>query len=683
MAEPEKLTDLSDLEPLWTPPEGQETLLECFITYLTDKTGQDFPDFDALHAWSVENSEEFWSALWDFGGVIGDKGQTVIEAIDHVPWARFFPDSKISYAENILACTKEMPDEPAIIARHQDGSDRVLTWQDLYDQVSRWEQALKNAGVGEGDRVAVYLPNIPETISVMLAASNLGAVFSSAGMEMGPDDMIRRFSQVEPKILITADGYEFAQKKIGRLDVIARAQAEIPSIEKTVVLPLLDKSGPDMGGVDNTVSGEDFLAPFESHKIDFIRRDFNHPLYILFSSGSTGQPKCFVHGAGGTLLKHISEYQLHCDVKPGDRVFYHATPSWMMWNWLASGLANGATIMMYDGSPSYPDAYAQWDFTASNGCTHHGTAAPVILGWEQDSISPGERYDLSPLRMILSTGAVLPPQGFEFIHRSVKRDVKISSISGGTDIVACFVGGNPMAPTYAGQINGPMLGLDVRVWNDDGNDLEPGKAGELVCVNPFPSMPLYFLDDPDGKRYADEYYARQRAWHQGDSIERTLQGQFVIHGRSDATLNQNGVRIGPVVIYNQLEPFSDRINAAAIDFIRPDNSQSITVLFLTFDDWEKGVPDDLVAAICKAVKDNVGPYSVPTEIVAVPGVLHTPNGKIAEVVMKKVLAGKEIPNPSLYGEDLVAHYEEIGRQLTRKYSSVPEMEPEGNGNGPL
>ncbi len=643
---------------LWNPAENgaAESRLAGFAAFTRIKGACDHAHFQKILQWSVAEPEKFWSAAWDFCGVVGDKGRTVIGKIDEVPWARFFPDSKISYAENVLRHALVWPDEPAIIARVQDGPDRVLTGREFYDQVSLWEQALRGAGVREGDRVAVYLPNVPEAMIILLAASQLGAVFASAGMEMGQADLINRFGQVKPKVLVSAGGYVHGAKMIDRSDVVEKVRQEISSLEKIV---MLEKAG-------------DFLAPYKPQAIAFVRRDFNHPLYILFSSGSTGKPKCFEHSSGGILLKHLCEYQLHCDVKPGDRVFYHATPSWMMWNWLASAPASGATILLYDGSPAFPGPYAQWDFTADNQCTHHGTAAPVILSWEAADIVPQDKYDLRPLRMVMSTGAVLPAQGFEYIHDHIKSSVKIGSISGGTDIVGCFVGGNMFTPTYAGQINGPMLGLDVQVWDEDGNEVKAGQSGEMVCANAFPSMPLRFVDDPGGARYSAEYfehYKKPHIWRHGDSVEKTLQGQLVILGRSDATLNQNGVRIGTAVIYDQLKPFMDRIKeAAAIDFSRPDNKQTITVLFLALKDDAAQVPDDLQKAIKKAVKDNVTPYAIPTEIIAVPGVLKTPNGKIAEVVMKKIVAGKSIPNASLYGEDLVKKFEEIGAVLVKKYN---------------
>ena len=662
---------------LWRPSKDGTSHLERFIDFVSARTGEAYEDYSAIHRWSIEHNDAFWDALWDFAGVIGDKGTQVRQSIDHVPWTRFFPDSKISYAENMLARAATNPGDPAIIYRLQGDEDRILSWHALYEQVSIWEQALAREGLGEGDRIGVYLSNVPETVIILLAASNLGITFVSAGMEMGPDDLINRFGQVQPKLLITTDSYTHGKKQISRLDTIERAQAEIPSLQKTILLNIPDEEDNLAPQGLHYVKYNDFLEGLKPQTITFNRRDFNHPLYILFSSGSTGKPKCFEHSTGGVFIKHIAEYLLQCDVKEGDRVFYHATPSWMMWNWLASGLAVGATILMYDGSPAYPDAYAQWDFTSAHGCSHHGTAAPVILSWEGGDVKPAEKYDLSALRMVMSTGAVLPAQGFAYIHDHVKEDVKISSITGGTDLVGVFAGGNPLMEEYAGQINGPFMGLDIQIWDDDAKPVQPGEAGELVCANAFPSMPLRFLDDEDGTRYKGEYFEHydpaaleggKPVWRHGDSIELSHEGQFIVIGRSDATLNQNGVRIGSVVIYDQLSPFADQLEGfAAVDFTRPDNKQAITVLFLVLKDGGEEVPEDLAAGIKKAVKDNVTPYAIPTEIIAVPGVLKTPNGKIAEVVMKKILAGKSIPNGTLYGEDLVAVFEKISQDLLAKY----------------
>lgn len=665
--------DSPPASPLWTPDRSVKTRLHAFIEFVHENTGKHYPDYAALHEWSIKDSEAFWSSVWDFCDVLGDKGPKIIEHTPDVPWARFFPDSKINYTENILRFTEDKANAPAIIARTQNSADLILSWKELYAHVAVWESAMRHAGIEKGDYVAAYLPNIPETVIVFLAAAAIGATFVSAGTEMGTEDLISRFSQVNPKLLITTDGYIHGEKKINRMDVICKVHSQIPSIKQTVILSLVNEADERFAKLDNIVPVDDFLVDLKTHEITFERHAFNHPLYVLFSSGTTGAPKCFEHSTGGVLLKHLCELQLNSDVYQDDCLFYHATPSWMMWNWLVSALACGATILLYDGSPAYPDGYAQWDFTTAHGCTHHGTAAPLILSWAQADVKPAERYDydLSPLRVIMSTGAVLPDDGFTYIHKHVKNDVKISSIAGGTDIVGCFIGGNPMADTYAGQINGPMLGMDVQVWNDEGASINNYEAGELVCTNAFPSMPLRFLNDADGERYRDayfNYYPGRKAWRHGDSLRKTPEGQFVLIGRSDATLNQNGVRIGAVTIYKQLRQFSDDIiDYAAVDFTRPDNKQSITVLFLVMADGSDKVPEALQKAIKSAVKENVTPYAIPTEIIAVPGVLKTPNGKKAEVVTKKVLAGKEIPNPTLYGEDLIAIYADIGAHLSTKY----------------
>ena len=478
------------------------------------------------------------------------------------------------------------------------------------------------------------------------------------------------------------------------MDVVARAGREIGSIEHIALHNANSKavdslaSGvvSDAGAEGEQVSedhsvvtgergievvgGEDLLSGYEVQPLAFVRRDFNWPLYVLFSSGSTGAPKCFEHSSGGVLLKHLVEWQLHCDVRQGDRVFYHSTPSWMMWNWLVSGLASGATVLMYDGNPFYPHDAAQWYFTAAHGCTHFGTAAPVILAWEAAEMDI-LGIEMPDLRMVLSTGAVLPAQSYRYIHAHLKEDVKVASISGGTDLVGCFLGGNPFAVTYEGQVNGAILGCDVQVWDGEGQAVAEGEAGEMVCVNAFPSMPLRFLNDADGARYEGEYFSHYkgaRVWRHGDMVRRTAEGQFVIVGRSDATLNQNGVRIGPAVIYDQVAAFGTEVaGCAAVDFIRPDNKQALTVLFLVMVDGV-ALSDDLVGRIKRAVKDNVTPYAVPSEVLVVPDVLKTPNGKVAEVVMKKILAGGDISNASLYGEELVERFGEIGRELKGKYS---------------
>lgn len=625
-----------------------------------------------LHRWSVENLEAFWDSLWDFAGIQGDKGPIILKNPDNMLEASFYPEGKINYTENVFDQCPHQKEQAALIARCQGDEDIAYSWRELAEQVSLWEQALKAQGVGKGDRVCVYLPNIAETVIILLACANMGAIFASAGSEMGADDLISRFNQIEPKVFVAIDGYRHGPKEFSRTEIIEKVQQAIPSLQKTVVIPFLTKKQADLSQLKNFVLVKEFLAEFTAQPLTHQRFDFNHPLYILFSSGSTGKPKCFVHSQGGSLLKHSEEFLLQCDVHAKDRVFYHATPSWMMWNWLVSGLTVGATILLYDGSPAYPTRYTQWDFCDAHNCTHHGTAAPLILSWAGQKLSMKDHYDLESLRMILSTGAVLPEQGFDYLSKHVKENIAICSISGGSDIVGCFVGGNPFGKTYAGQIHGPLLGMDVKILNDTGAEVAVGDSGELVCCRPFPSMPVCFWNDPEKKRYQEEYFSHYPSktpiWRHGDAIYETEQGQYVIVGRSDATLNQNGVRIGTTAIYDQLDGLPEISEAAAINFTRPSDKQVITVLCLDLKDHPEKIPTTLVAQIRKNIKNNVTPYAIPAEILPVNGILKTPNGKKAELVMSKILNGKEINNPSLYGETLVNEFQKIGQSLVEKYS---------------
>lgn len=656
--------------PIWTPDLKNHTPeISRLIDFINSKHGTSIEkaNFSQLHNWSINNLSDFWDALWDFKNILGEKGNATIERTAHVPYARFFPNGKISYAENMLRYWIENPSATAIIYRHQDGKDRKISGKELYEQVSLWEQALRNNGVKKDDTVGVYLTNTPETDIILLAASNIGAVFCSAGMEMGGDDLIARFGAVKPKIVITAESYLFGDQIIDRTATTKKAQEKVESIEKVIHIPIAGSPRDDQ-----PLKG---LAPQE---LRFERHDFNHPLYILFSSGTTGVPKCFVHSSGGVLIKHISE-QIQSDISAGQRIFFHATPSWMMWNWVTSGLAAGATILKYDGNPLYPTIEAQWRFTAENNCNHHGTAAPLIMVWRDKGLNIKDKLDLAALQTIHYSAAVLPEQGFTFLQNNVKPGVKISGVTGGTDLVGYFICSTPLDPVYKGQLTAPMLGVDIQIWDENGKPLTTGEAGELVCTTPFPSMPVEFLGDPDGSRYNDAYFDFYKGktdtpvWRHGDTIYKTPENQLVVVGRSDGTLNQNGVRIGSGAIYNQLESFKDQIkDSCAVDFTRPDNSQTAIILFLALENHENGVPADLAKAIKNAVKDNVGPYSIPTEIIAVPGVLRTKNGKLAEVVTKKVLAGNPIPNPDLYGEELVKHYEGIAKTLKEKYAFIPE-----------
>ncbi len=644
--------------------------------------GQD--SYQALHRWSVEHPREFHDLVWDVCGMIGDKGSVVIDRPEDILAARFFPDAKISFAENMLARVKTHPDDPAIISRIAGAAeDRILSWAQLYDEVSRWEQVLEKFDIGEGDRISTYLPHGPEAYILMIAAAQRGAIFSSVGTEMGAQSTAERFKQIEPKLLIAADGYTHmkalgeAGKPEGRLALIATLQKEVSSIAHTVIVPTLSDA-PDIDELaEGTVLSTDVLRTTSPREIEFIRRDFNQPLAILFSSGSTGKPKCFVHGVGGTLLKHAIEHQLQSDVRPGDCVFFHSTTSWMMFNWLASGLAQGASIMIYDGNPAYPYANSQLAFAADYGCTHLGTAAGVIQDvWMRGQVSAAD-LDLSDLRMIMYTGSVLSDQGFKYVYAHIKADLSVNGICGGTDFVGCYAMGNSFTPTLAGHLKGFVLGMDAAVWDESGKALPDGRSGELVVKGPFASRPLYFWNDKGGARFHAEYFeffdVNPAVWRHGDAVVKTPSGQIVIEGRSDTTLNQGGVRIGPQMIYDAFSHpdlagcVSDSL---AVNFRDADGGDH-TVLFVVMPELGGGDLDVDTAKLIKGIiSDSVGRLSTPHEIIAVPYVLKTPNGKKAEKPTAQLLAGKVLSAPETYGEEggvLKAKlFEEIGKGLKAK-----------------
>ena len=514
-------------EPLWTPSPDRirDANLTRYLTTMKDRHGLAFADYAALHRWSVENREAFWISVWEFCGVVAEtRGKTVLADGDRMPGARWFPEARLNFAENLL---RRRDDGPALIFRGEDRIRRTVSRAELYDLVSRLAQAFGAAGVTEGDRVAGYLPNIPEAIAAMLAASSIGAVWSSCSPDFGVNGMLDRFGQIEPKVLITADGYTYNGKPIDSLGRVREALKRLPSVESVVVVPYVADE-PDLDGLPTAKTLRDTVASWPAADIEFRQLPFAHPLYILFSSGTTGTPKCIVHGAGGTLLQHLKEHILHTDVKPGDRVFYATTLGWMMWNWLASTLATGATALLYEGAVSHPGMEALFDFADESGMTHFGTSAKYIDAVKKSGLVPRESHGLGPLRTMMSTGSPLVPESFDFVYSSIKRDLCLSSISGGTDIVSCFVLGNPTAPVRRGEIQAFGLGMDVQVFDDTGRSVA-GEKGELVCASPFPAMPVKFWNDPDGARYRGAYFERfPNVWCHGDYAEVTQHGGTII-----------------------------------------------------------------------------------------------------------------------------------------------------------
>ncbi|HEY5636988.1 MAG TPA: acetoacetate--CoA ligase [Burkholderiales bacterium] len=623
--------------PLWSPSPARVagTRLARFM-----KEAGSHADYAGLHRWSITEPAAFWSRVWDFCGVRGEKGARVLLDADRMPGAKWFPDARLNFAENLLG---EADDRDALVFWGEDRVRRRLSRADLHALVSRLAQALAAAGVKRGDRVAGYLPNMPESVAATLATASLGATWSSCSPDFGVQGVLDRFGQIEPKVFFCADGYLYGGKAFDALEKAGKIVAQLPSVVRCVVMPY----GPGVGGGDPAtvrggVSLEAFIAPFAARAIAFEQVPFDHPLYILFSSGTTGVPKCIVHGTGGTLLQHLKEHQLQSDVRPGDRMFYFTTLGWMMWNWLVSGLASGATLLLYDGSPFVSRGRVVFDFADAEGMTHLGTSAKFIDAVAKVGLKPKQTHSLAALRTILSTGSPLMAEGFDYVYASIKADVCLSSISGGTDIVSCFVLGNPTGPVWRGEIQAPGLGMAVEVWDETGRALPPGEKGELVCTVPFPSMPVGFWNDPDGEKYRAAYFEQfPGTWRHGDWCERTAHGGMVIYGRSDAVLNPGGVRIGTAEIYRQVEQLDEVVEAIVIG--QDWRGDVRVVLFVKL---REGLTLDkaLISRIRGRIRDNTTPRHVPDKVVQVADIPRTKSGKIVELAVRDVVHGKAVKN---------------------------------------
>jgi acetoacetyl-CoA synthetase len=636
---------MSVTAPLWTPSE-QAVAAANLTRFMRDagaRHARAFDDYAALYDWSIAHPDDFWSAVWDFCGVIGEKGETpyLIDR-DRMPGARWFPAARLNYAENLL---RRRDDGIALVFRGEDQVAGAVTWAELHHEVSRVAQALAACGVQPGDRVAAYIPNLPGAVIAMLATTSLGAVWSSCSPDFGVQGVLDRFGQIAPRVLFTADGYFYGGKTIDLLPRLPEIVAGLPSLERVVVIPYT-RPAPDLAGVPLAVDVHDFMAPWTARPIDFVRLTFDHPLYILYSSGTTGVPKCIVHGAGGTLLQHLKEHVLHTDLKADERLFYYTTCGWMMWNWLVSGLAAGATLILYDGSPFAGDGGTiLFDYAQDERMNVFGTSAKYIDAAAKLGLAPARTHDLPALRAILSTGSPLAPESFDYVYRDVKRDVLLASISGGTDIVSCFVLGNPLLPVWRGELQCRGLGMSVAVFDDDGRSVR-GKKGELVCTAPFPSMPVCFWNDADGARYRAAYFERYPGvWCHGDYVELTARGGLVIHGRSDAVLNPGGVRIGTAEIYRQVEQLPEVVESLAVGQDWPPGSRGDVrvVLFVRLRD---GVVLDEVLAdrIRRQIRDNTTPRHVPARIVQVPDIPRTKSGKIVELAVRNVVHGEPVKN---------------------------------------
>ena len=629
------------MKPLWTPsPErAAQTGMGRFMARAGKKS------YDELHAWSVRESEAFWNLLWDFCGVQGEKGGRTLVDGGRMPGAKWFPDGKLNFAENLL---RRRDDADAMVFWGEDRIRRKLSHKSLYVLVSRLQQALADAGVGPGDRVAGYLPNLPESAAAMLATTSLGAIWSSCSPDFGVQGVLDRFGQIEPKVLFCADGYLYGGKEFDSQEKTAQVLESLPSVEECVVIDYL--GAPASAGT----SLYDFLEPFDAAEIAWRRFDFNHPLYILYSSGTTGVPKCIVHGAGGTLLQHMKEQRLHSDVRAGDRLFYFTTLGWMMWNWLISGLSAEATLLLYDGSPFAGRGKVLFDLADAERMTHFGTSAKFIDALGKGGLKPKQTHRLESLRAVISTGSPLLPEGFDYVYENLKDDVCLSSISGGTDIISCFVLGNPAGPVWRGEIQAKGLGMDVQVFDETGSSVI-GEKGELVCTRPFPSMPLGFWNDPDGAKYRAAYFEKYpNVWRHGDWCEITPHGGMVIYGRSDAVLNPGGVRIGTAEIYRQVETVDEVVEALVIG--QDWEGDVRVVLFVKLKDG-LSLSDELASRLKRRIRDNTTPRHVPAKVLQVTDIPRTKSGKIVELAVREVVHGRPVKNlEALANPEALAHF---------------------------
>ena len=635
--------------PLWQPsPERvAQANLTTFAARVGAQHGVALADFGALYRWSTAEPEAFWRAVWDDAGIIGDIGARTLTDAQAMPGAHWFPDARLNFAENLLAHRPPARDGDALVFWGEDKVKRRLSEAELLAAVSRVAQGLRAAGVGRGDRVAAYTPNMPEAIIAMLAAASIGAIWSSASPDFGVQGVLDRFGQIEPVVLFTVDGYWYNSKPQPVLDKLAAIVKRLPSLRRVVVTPYLREQlkSADLSGVAQATRWDDFVAPFAPAPLAFERLPFDHPLYILYSSGTTGVPKCIVHGAGGTLLQHVKEHRLHSDIKRGDRLFFFTTCGWMMWNWLASGLASGATLLLYDGSPFVREGRIMWDLVDAEAMTHLGTSAKYLDALKKTGLVPRRDYALSSLRAVLSTGSPLAPEGFDYVYQCVKEDLCLSSISGGTDIISCFALGCPTRPVWRGELQCRGLGMKVDVFDEKGKPVREQK-GELVCTAPFPSMPLGFWNDPDGTKYRAAYFERfPGIWCHGDWVELTAHDGMIIYGRSDATLNPGGVRIGTAEIYRQVEQLDEVVESIVIgqDWPPGEVGDVRVVLFVRLRD---GLTLDaaLIERIRQQIRANTTPRHVPAKIVQVNDIPRTKSGKIVEMAVRHVVHGEAVKN---------------------------------------
>ncbi|MBA1275857.1 acetoacetate--CoA ligase [Stutzerimonas azotifigens] len=641
-------------EPLWTPsPERvAATRMDAFRRFVSERYALDLADYAALHAWSVAEREAFWQAIASFFEVrFAQPATAVLEEGEQMPSARWFPGATLNFAEHLL---RRRDERPALVAIAEDGSRETLTHAELAAHVAGLQRSLREAGVGIGDRVAAFMPNTWQTIVGMLACTSLGATWSSCSPDFGTQGVIDRFGQIEPKVLIACAGYRYAGKTLDLTAKLNEILQQLPSLQQLIVVPYARPEArvEDFQTGAKVALWSDFYAP--GGEPEFTPVPFDHPLYILYSSGTTGVPKCIVHGTGGVLLQHVKEHGLHTDLGEDDTLFYFTTCGWMMWNWLVSGLALGATLVLFDGSPFHPGASRLMDLIDAEGISLFGTSAKYLAALEKAGVKPRESHRLERLKGVLSTGSPLSHESFEYVYRDLKADVCLSSISGGTDIVSCFALGNPVLPVRRGELQCKGLGMDVQVWDEEGRRVV-GEKGELVCARHFPSMPVGFWNDADGEKFRSAYFETfPGVWAHGDYAEETEHGGLIIHGRSDAVLNPGGVRIGTAEIYRQVEKIDEVLESIAIG--QEWDGDVRVVLFVRLRDGA-ALDDALCTRICQTIRANTTPRHVPAKILAVPDIPRTISGKIVELAVRNVVHGKPVKNTdALANPEALEHF---------------------------
>jgi len=624
---------------LWTPTQDQieASQMDAFRKQINARYNLSLNNYHELHQWSVTHITDFWKAIWGFMSIEFSSDYTqVVDDETKMPGAKWFEGAQFNFAENLLSIRS---DKPAIQFKGEGQPVRTLSYIELFSEVENLASALRKMGVQKGDRVVGFMPNMPETIIAMLATTSIGAIWSSSSPDFGIKGVLDRFTQIEPKVLFAADGYFYNGKPFDSLQKLKSILVELPTIERVVITPYT-KPDPNISSVNNGIIWNEFIDE-SPNTHEFEQLPFDHPLYIMYSSGTTGLPKSIVHGAGGTLLQHLKELRLHGNVSMDDTVFYFTTCGWMMWNWLVSNLAIGATIVLYDGNPFHPSPNAMWDMVDELGITHFGTSAKFIDACKQEGLLPKDSHSLSTMRTIFSTGSPLMEESFDYVYDHIKSNVQLASISGGTDIISCFAGGNPTLPVYRGELQCLGLGMDVAAFDFKGNALE-NKKGELVCRKAFPSMPIYFWNDPDGEKYHNAYFDEFNGiWHHGDFIEVNEHGGVTIFGRSDATLNPGGVRIGTAEIYRVVEGFD--VVADSLVIGQPIDGDERVILFIKMNE-DKSLSNELIAEVKTAIRTNCSPRHVPAIVLETNDIPYTINGKKVEIAVKKIIQGEDVTN---------------------------------------